>query len=311
MTDLRPEFAAAYQRQTDAYFTARSRYWKNLYEDISLYGTIHQERRAIALAWISELAPPQASHILEVGCGAGLLAVELARRGYIVTAIDSSEGMVELALAHAAEAGVHERLTVSISDAHALPFPTASYDLVIALGVIPWLHSPAAALTEMARVVKPDGFVLFNSDNRFRLNHVIDPWFTPVLAPLKQVAKRIALKLGYAERGAPNHYYSYTTLERLLADVGLVITRCRALGFGPFSLFGRQLLPEAVSVGVHRRLQDLADRGTPVLRSTGAQHIILASRSESGPAQAVSQGPEIARSCGPAPAGPRDRPARG
>jgi ubiquinone/menaquinone biosynthesis C-methylase UbiE len=311
MTDLRPESAAAYQRQTDAYFTAQSHYWKDLYQEISLYGTIHQERRAIALGWVTELALPHASHILEVGCGAGLLAVELARRGYIVAAIDSSEGMVELARAHATEAGVHERLTVSVGDAHTLPFATASYDLVIALGVVPWLHSPAAALTEMARVVKPDGFVLFNSDNRFRLNHVIDPWFTPVLAPVKQVAKRIALKLGYAERGAPNHYYSYATLERLLAHVGLTITRCMTLGFGPFSLFGRQLLPETVSVRVHRRLQDLADRGTPVLRSTGAQHIILASRSEHWPAQAVSRGSVVARSCRPAPAGPRDRPARG
>jgi 2-polyprenyl-3-methyl-5-hydroxy-6-metoxy-1,4-benzoquinol methylase len=309
MIHLHPESAAASQRQTDAYFTAQAHFWKNLYEEISLYGTIHQERRAIALGWITEVALPQAAHILEVGCGAGLLAAELARRGYIVTAIDSSEGMVERARSHAAEAGVEERLTVSVQDAHALPFATASYDLVIALGVIPWLHSPEAALTEMARVVKPDGFVIFNSDNRFRLNHVFDPWFTPVLAPVKRVVKRIALKLGYSERGAPNHYYSYATVERLLADVGLTVTRCMNLGFGPFSLFGRHLLPEAMSVRLHRRLQDLADRGAPVLRSTGAQHLILASRSEVGPAQAVRQGAGGLRSCRPAPAGSRDLPA--
>jgi ubiquinone/menaquinone biosynthesis C-methylase UbiE len=288
MTDTPDESAAACQRQTDAYFAAQSHYWKNLYAETSLYGTIHQERYAIALGWITELATPQASHILEVGCGPGLLAVELAKRGFNVTAVDSSEGMVELARAHAAEAGVPEGLVVSAGDAHALPFPTAAYDLVIALGVVPWLHSPAAALTEMARVMKPDGFVLLNSDNRFRLNHVIDPWFTPLLAPVKRVAKRVALQLGFAERGTPNHYYSYTTLQKFLAQVGLTITRCRALGFGPFSLFGLQLLPEAVSIKVHRRLQDLADRGTPVLRSTGAQHIVIACRPKRGPDLTVS-----------------------
>src|SRR5262249_50824145 len=129
---------------------------------------------------------------------------------------------------------------------------------------------------------------LLNSDNRYRLNHVLDPWLTPVLAPLKQVAKRIARQLGYAGRNAPSHYYSYTALERLLANAGLTVTRSKGLGFGPFSLFGRHLLPEAVAVRVHRRLQALADRRTPVLRSTGAQHIALASRAGRGPARAVS-----------------------
>jgi hypothetical protein len=63
-----------------------------------------------------------------------------------------------------------------------------------------------------------------------------------------------------------------------VANAGLTVTRSKAIGFGPFSLFGRHLLPETVAVRVHRRLQALADRGTPVLRSTGAQHIVLARR---------------------------------
>jgi 2-polyprenyl-3-methyl-5-hydroxy-6-metoxy-1,4-benzoquinol methylase len=288
MTDTRAVSGTADQRRIDAHFTADSQFWKSLYQQTTLYGTIHQERHALALGWITELALPQASPILEIGCGGGLLAAELARRGHRVTAIDSTEAMVELARAHAVEKGVQEALTVSVGDAHALPFATASYDLVIALGVVPFLHSPAVALAEMARVVKPDGFVLLNSDNRFRLNHVLDPWFTPVLAPLKQVAKWIARQLGYADRRALSHYYSYTALKRLLAKAGLTVTRSKVLGFGPFSLFGRHLLPEAVAVRVHRRLQALADRGTPVLRSMGAQHIVLASRAERGPARAVS-----------------------
>jgi SAM-dependent methyltransferase len=285
----RAESGTADQWRVDAYFTRESQFWKSLYEQTNLCSTIHRERHALALGWITELALPQASLILEVGCGAGLLAAELAGRGYRVTAIDSSEAMVELARGHAAEVGVQEELTISVGDAHGLPFATASYDLVIALGVVPWLHSPAVALAEMARVVKPDGFVLLTSDNRFRLNHVIDPWLIPVLAPLKQVAKRIARQLGYADRRALNHYYSYTSLKRLLADAGLTVTRSKAFGFGPFSLFGRHVLPEAVVVRLHRCLQALADRGTPVLRSMGTQHLVLASRAERGPARAVAK----------------------
>jgi hypothetical protein len=129
----------------------------------------------------------------------------------------------------------------------------------------------------MARVVKPNGFVLISSDNRFRLNHVIDPWFTPLLAPCKQVARQVAVKLGYALRGARNYYYSHATIKKLLAAAGLSIIRCVTLGFGPFSLFGMPLLPESASIKLHRRLQNLASRGTPMLRSMGAHHLVLAS----------------------------------
>jgi SAM-dependent methyltransferase len=162
---------------------------------------------------------------------------------------------------------------VRSGDAHALPGETGSYTLVIALGVVPFLHSPAAALRDMARVVKPDGYVLLTSDNRWRLNHVLDPWLTLVLAPAKQVARRLGGQLGGR---LPVQRYSYTSLERLMSNAELIILRCMTLGFGPFSLCRRPVFPETVAIGVHRRLQSLANRGTPVLRATGAQHIVLA-----------------------------------
>ena len=273
MTGARSESVSAHQRLIDAHFNAQPHFWQDLYAENSLYGTIHRERRAIALRWVADLALPPAARLLEVGCGAGLVAVELARRGYIVEAVDTSPAMVDLARGHAAAAGVTDRLTVRIGDAHALPGETGSYTLVLALGVVPFLHSPAAALRDMARVLKPDGYVLLTSDNQWRLNHVLDPWLTPVLAPAKQLARRLS---GQAGGGLPVQRYSYTALERLMSTVGLVIIRCTTLGFGPFSLCRRPLFPETVAIGVHRRLQRLANRGTPVLRATGAQHIVLA-----------------------------------
>src|SRR5439155_24786488 len=135
--------------------------------------------------------------------------------------------------------------------------------------------SPSVALAEIARLVKPGGYVLLPSDNRFRLNHVIDPWFTPALAPAKEPAKWVASRLGSydGKRPGPVQRYSRSTFERLLSKAGMNVTRFTILGFGPFSLAGRRLLPEGVAMRLHHQLQNLADRGTPVLRSTGNQHI--------------------------------------
>ena len=57
--------------------------------------------------------------------------------------------MVELAAGQARAAGLDGQVEVSPADAHALPFEDGQFELVVAVGVIPWLHSPREAVAEM------------------------------------------------------------------------------------------------------------------------------------------------------------------
>src|SRR5947209_5082596 len=102
------------------------------------------------LDWIDSLAPAPGSQVLEIGCGAGVMAVSLAQRGFCVHAIDSAEAMVELARQHATESGTSETLSLSVGDVYALAFEDEAFDLVIAIGVIPWLEQAELAMQEMA-----------------------------------------------------------------------------------------------------------------------------------------------------------------
>jgi SAM-dependent methyltransferase len=149
---------------------------------------------------------------------------------------------------------------------------------VIALGLIPWLHSPADALAEMARVLQPGGFLLMSSDNRLRLSHLLDPLQLPFLNPLKSLVRRIARALGHDRPRSLASLVTYGTLARLLSSVGFVPLRRQTFGFGPFTAFRRPLLSDAAGMRLHLRLQALADRGVPLLRATGAQDLVLAQR---------------------------------
>ena len=271
------DWALAHQQRIDAHFGATSRYWKDLYDEKTLYGVIHQQRRDLALRWLDECGLRRGSRVIDVGCGAGVLAVDLAARGYLVDGIDASQAMIDVASRVVADAGVADAVHVSVGDAHHLPFPNDRYDFVVSLGVLPFVHSPALALSEMARVVKPTGYVLLSSDTLLRLNHLLDPRYTPVFAPLRRFAKQLLIRLGYRP-GLPGWRSTSRTLRRLMADAELSVVRMQTLGFGPFSLFGWQPLPERSSLGLHHRLQRLAASRVPIVGATGAQFIVLARR---------------------------------
>lgn len=274
---------AEHERLVDDHFRRFSSFWKDLYEEKSLYGLIHQQRRAVALSWIDGLNLSRDSRILEIGFGAGLLAVDLASRGFKVDGIDSNQAMVGLAQRQTADVGVADRVSLSQGDAQAIGFPSASFGLVVALGVLPFLRSPLAAIREMARVVEPGGFVLFSNDNRYRLNRVLDPKLSPPLRPARRALKAAlqAARL-YPRRpvldSVPTNYFSRRQVKQWLASANMFELRSHTLGFGPFSMLGHPLFEEERAIRLHERLQALSDRGTPLLRSCGSQHIVLACR---------------------------------
>ena len=185
-----------HQEQVESYFDSRSSYWAEIYSTESVLGLIQQRRMALVLEWIDELALPRESRILEVGCGAGLTTLELARRGYTVHATDSSKAMVERTLRGVIESDLGDRVKVFRGDVYSLPFEDDMFTLVFAIGVMGYLESPDGAVREMARVVKPGGYVILSSLNLMRLDHLVDPRRNPAFAPLRHLLKRTLERAG-------------------------------------------------------------------------------------------------------------------
>jgi len=252
-------------------------YWRDVYGDDGFATAVYRERHAGALAWIDALRLPPGSPVLEIGCGAGFLTVALAARGLRVESIDSSAAMVASARERLAEAGFAGTATARVEDVHALSAPDASYAAVVALGVVPWLHSPGLALRGIARVLRPGGALILTVDNRTRLNFILDPRYNPVLVyPVKRVLKALLQRVGQRPLGnLPDVHYP-AELDRLVRAAGLEKQKSRTVGFGPFSFLGLRLFREARNVWLHQRLQELADRGVPLLRLTGMNYCVLA-----------------------------------
>jgi ubiquinone/menaquinone biosynthesis C-methylase UbiE len=116
--------------------------------------------------------------LLEVGCGTGLLLERAARLGRSAIGVDLSAGMLARARARA--------LTVVRGSATALPLASASRDLVYCFKVLAHVEDVAGALAEMARVVRPGGWVLAEFYNPRSLRRLIK-----AVAPSGSISARL------------------------------------------------------------------------------------------------------------------------
>lgn len=269
------------QRQVNEYFKSSAAHWQNIYTEQELLPRIYQDRHNTTLAWVRGLGLPKQARILEVGCGAGLMSVELAIDGYTIDAMDSTSSMLHITEKNARVQGVKNRIRLHLADVHALPFEARTFDLVIAIGVIPWLHSERVGLQEMQRVLKPCGYLLITADNDARLIRTLDPASCPLFAPLREIAKRTLQRFGRwsPATGFQAKRHDRDEIHRLMNGSGFQELRSCTVGFGPFTFFGRRLFTDSMGMRIHKRLQTLAikPRWSPI-RWTGSHYLVLAAK---------------------------------
>jgi ubiquinone/menaquinone biosynthesis C-methylase UbiE len=273
--------ASTRQRSVTDYFESTAVYWKTVYSDDKLLPNIYRDRHDTALGWIRGLDLHPGARTLEVGCGAGLITVALARNGYTVDALDSTMAMLQMTRNDAAHQSVLDHVRIHAADVHALPFKAHTFDLVVAIGVIPWLHSERLALQEMQRVLKPGGYLLVTADNNARLNRILDPRSSPLSAPLRLAAKRFLQLCGLwsPPSGFQPKRHGPREFDRIIGDCGFESVKSCTVGFGPFTFLGKTLLTDSIGVRLHRRLQTFASRrGSAALRWTGSHYLVLATK---------------------------------
>ncbi|MFB3916850.1 MAG: class I SAM-dependent methyltransferase [Terriglobales bacterium] len=271
------------QEVVNRHFQQNADYWNDIYYQDGVYAEIHRERSASVLRLVDALGLAPGARILEVGCGAGLTTTALAKRGHIMEAIDSVPAMIELTRRKVEQQGLSDRVHAGVGDCHCLGYPENSFEVVIAMGVTPYLHSLPVALRELARVLKPGGHIVINADNRWRLNTILHPLHSPLLVPFRHIAEgvlrsfipRDAKQAKFASR-----MYSRGEFDFALARAGFSVLHSFTLGFGPFSFLGKKL-PERLGMKVHRSLQALSDRGVIAVSSTGSQYIVLGKKNPS------------------------------
>jgi SAM-dependent methyltransferase len=121
------------------------------------FGQVAKFIETVAEQFMSRIELRPGMKVLDAACGTGNLAVIAARRGCVTSGLDIASNLI----VQARERARHESLNIEYTegDAEAMPYPDASFDVVVSMYGVMFAPRPERVVSELRRVTKPGGLI--------------------------------------------------------------------------------------------------------------------------------------------------------
>lgn len=273
-------------------------------EEFDIWGEYHQHRHEMRYDLVARAvrdALPAGGRVLDVGCGSALVADRLLDVEATYVGTDLGGHQVSYgALKHRDRRGGSLRCVFARSTAEGLPFPDATFDVVVMSEVIEHLLRPEVAVWEVARVLRPGGTFVMTTNNASEM-----PLRSPLSHPLAWLEKAVgmdrpelislrpwvwpeAVDPELTPAGSPPVFLPHThhiaeETRRMFAAAGLESVSTSTFEFPPPQSATARWLEAHGEAG--RRAVDAIEAvctRVPVLRRLGC-HLMIVSRRTPGP----------------------------
>jgi 2-polyprenyl-3-methyl-5-hydroxy-6-metoxy-1,4-benzoquinol methylase len=199
------------------------------------------------VTFFASLVKKEKSKILDIGSAEGKLAVELARRGHDVTAVDISQGFLDQTIDRAKKCNV--RINAMRADVEVeLPQVDGGYDFIFFCDVIEHLRNPVRALSNIKKVLAADGILLLQTPNSYAFGRLL--WYLIKKSMHENYTEDNVMTLHLST-------YDFRTLEQVLAYVGLKTAKVLPTTltvWGSFAIPGRKVPRRCVRMSDNLRL---------------------------------------------------------
>ncbi len=279
--------------QVDRHFTSEAKLWTELYQRDDLYALGFQIRLRQALTFIRNLKLPPGTPALDVGCGGGWAAIELARTGLQVTGLDISGPMIATARRNAEQAdlprspadGNRPNPSFEVGNLVNMGYSPQTFGLIVGLGVFEYFPDRLAAAREISRLLSSGGTLVVTIPNPDRVTHRVTRWRAGALNRFWRI-QRLCQALSTTGRGkqkgiaaqkqqdetpaVQRHNMSPEAFDALWAEHGLQRIGYAANGLG----CGAETLANAPLLG--RSLAGVLARGLEAWSTNGDRRLVNA-----------------------------------
>ena len=175
------------------------------------------------LEWIDQLTSLNGKKVIDIGCGGGILAEAMAKRGAQVCGIDLAGKPLEIARWHAAQVDVK----LEYADSSAEEWATKHhqhYDVITCMEMLEHVPDPSSVIAACSSMLKPGGWCFFSTINR---------------NPLAYLTTIIGAE--YVLRTLPigtHHYHKFIRPHELIQmaeNCGLQLIEKKGLGYNPIT----------------------------------------------------------------------------
>ncbi len=178
----------------------------------------------LRLNWIDGYSPLAGKRVLDVGCGGGILADAMARKGAHVLGIDLAVKSLRVAELHAMEAGTENVAYQEIAVEELAAQRPGEFDVVTCMEMLEHVPDPASVVTALGTLVKPGGWVFMSTLNRNAKSFL-----------MAIVGAEYVLRLLPAGTHEYNRFIKPSELGQMCREAGLELQGTKGLTFNPLT----------------------------------------------------------------------------
>lgn len=195
----------------------------------------------VRLAYVERTGALAGRLVVDVGCGGGLLAEAMARKGARVVGLDMADELLRVAQLHALESNVSVEYRHEPAEQHALTH-AGRYDVVTCMEMLEHVPDPAAVIGALAELARPGGQVFVSTLNR-----------TPRAYLMAILGAEYVLRLLPTGTHTYEKFIKPSELAAWARDAGLVEADIAGLHYDPFTRTARLTDDAAVNYLMHFR----------------------------------------------------------
>jgi len=205
-------------------FDLESQRWNGLYsKGLPRLGS--DQNFVSRLNTVQSLIKNEKGKLLDLGCGPGVSSLALCHSGITsLMGVDMASKMIELAKKNAEKAHLNIQTDFKQAVGDKMDFPTESFDIVTAMGVLEYVDNPNAFLSEIVRVTARKGTIVITVPHQLSPFRLWEEAVEKTIRPLGRLVKYQLLNRRQPTLPAVRHEaYSYKSLSELSKTHGLKV----------------------------------------------------------------------------------------